>query len=60
MCRVAPDSIAALAAMAKLASPIPMTNGLGAELALRVEESELGDLRFGQIKGRLNSMADWG
>ena len=57
--RVASDSVAALSAMHKMASPVPVMNGLGAELALILEESGSVQLAFEHIPGKLNSLADW-
>ena len=57
--QVASDSVAALSAMHKMASPNPITNGLGAELALILEESGSVQLAFEHIPGKLNSLADW-
>ena len=58
-CRVASDSVAALGAMAKMASPNPLLNGLGAELALLLEIHQVGDLALEHIPGKLNCLADW-
>ena len=57
--RVASDSVAALSAMHKMASPVPVMNGPGAELALILEESGSVQLAFDHIPGKLNSLADW-
>jgi hypothetical protein len=53
------DSTVALAMAAKLSSPSPVINWIGAELALKLEVLGIPKLVGHHIPGQLNQEADW-
>ena len=53
------DSVVALATIKKSAAPSPVLNWIGAELALRSEELQLGRLVGQHIPGSWNQESDW-
>ena len=53
------DSVVALATIRKTAAPSPVLNWIGAELALRAEELQLGRFVAQHIPGSWNQEADW-
>ena len=53
------DSVVALGMARKLASPSPIVNYLGGELAMNLELWRVGKVVAQHIPGKLNDMADW-
>ena len=53
------DSVVALATLRRTAAPSPVLNWIGAELALRAEELQLGRFVGQHIPGSWNQEADW-
>ena len=53
------DSVVALGMARKLASPSPMVNYLGGELAMNLELWNIGKVVAQHIPGKLNDLADW-
>ena len=53
------DSVVALGMAKKLASPSPIVNYLGGELAMNLELWKIGKVVAQHIPGKLNDLADW-
>ena len=53
------DSVVALGMARKLASPSPIVNYLGGELAMNLELWNIGKVVAQHIPGKLNDLADW-
>ena len=53
------DSVVALGMARKLASPSPIVNFLGGELAMNLELWKIGKVVAQHIPGKLNDLADW-
>lgn len=53
------DSVVALATIRRVSAPSPVLNWIGAELALKAEELQLGRFVAQHIPGAWNQEADW-